>query len=152
MSTPSSGPFIGALSRLLWQWVRSRIYGAAVTAGFDDLNPAHVALFRYPSPDGSRPGELAEDLHITKQSVNELLGHLEECGYLVRDVDPDDRRGRRVRLTDRGLALQAAIWEAAAAAEREAAAAVGRDRVDDLRSTLLELVEVLGLVNHDERG
>jgi DNA-binding MarR family transcriptional regulator len=52
--------------------------------------------------DGLRPIELAERLRITKQSVNDLLGHLEQHGYLIREPDPADRRARVLRLTAKG--------------------------------------------------
>jgi DNA-binding MarR family transcriptional regulator len=129
----------------VWQWVRGEIHAAAVAAGYDDLNPAHAAVFRNPSVEGMRPGELADEMQITKQSVNELLGHLERRGYLVREPDPVDSRSRRIRLTDRGHELETVVERAAAGAEAKAAELIGADRVDELRSTLAELVTLLGL-------
>ena len=143
--TSTGGPFIGSLSRLVWQWVRGEIHAAVVAAGYDDLNPAHVAVFRNPSVEGRRPRELADEMQITKQSVNELLGHLERRGYLGREPDPTDSRSRRIRLTDEGRKLEAVVGQAAAAAERKAADLIGDDRMDQLRSTLADLVTLLGL-------
>jgi DNA-binding MarR family transcriptional regulator len=133
------------MSRYVWQWVRQHIHDAVVAAGFDDLNPAHVALFRYPSPEGMRPSELADEMQITKQSVNELLGHMEQRGYLVREPDPVDSRSRLVRLTDLGRELEDVVYSAAESAERTAARLVGENRVQELRRTLADLVAVLGL-------
>src|SRR5215472_2926705 len=65
------GPRIGALLRLAWQSIRERIYSGVRSDGYGDLNPAHVALFRYEGLDGQRPTQLAESIQITKQSVNE---------------------------------------------------------------------------------
>ena len=104
MSTVLKEPYIGGLSRHVWQWVRREIHAATVEAGFDDLTPAHVAAFRNPTLDGFRPTGLADEMQITKQSVNEILGHLERHGYLTREPDPSDNRrpcrrshGRRPR-------------------------------------------------------
>jgi DNA-binding MarR family transcriptional regulator len=144
-SKPGSGPFIGSMSRSLWQWVRRQIYADVVAAGFTDLNPAHVALFRNPTSDGRRPGDLADEMQITKQSVNELLGHLERQGYLVREPDPIDNRSRRIRLTDLGHELEDTVWRAAASAERTAGDLLGEDRLQQLRQTLVDLVTLLGL-------
>ena len=47
---------------------------------------------------------LAEEVGITKQSVNDLLGHLEGRGYLVRVPEPVDGRARVIRLTAKGAA------------------------------------------------
>ena len=136
-------PYIGSLCRLVWQWVRREINEAVLAAGYDDLNPAHVALFRNPGPEGMRPTELADEMQITKQSVNELLGYLDRHGYLVRAPDPTDSRSRRIRLTGAGLELQAVIWQAAEAAERKASAVIGDDRMRDLRASLIDLVTEL---------
>jgi DNA-binding MarR family transcriptional regulator len=136
---------MGGMMRLVWQWVRREIQADVVAAGYDDLNPGHVALFRYPTLEGRRPSDLADDMQITKQSVNELLGHLERGGYLVREPDPADNRSRRVRLTDRGRELEATVWAAAARAERTAAAVLGKDRMQELRLALSDLVQLLGL-------
>lgn len=138
-------PFIGSLCRVVWQWVRGEIHAAVIAAGYDDLNPAHVALFRNPGPDGMRPGELADDMQITKQSVNELLGYLERRGYAVREPDPTDSRSRRIRLTETGLGLQSVVWAAAETAERKATAVIGGDRMRDLRDSLTDIVTQLAL-------
>ena len=140
---PLVDPFIGSLCRVVWQWVRREIHAAVMAAGYDDLNPAHVAVFRNPGPDGMRPGELADDMQITKQSVNELLGYLERRGYLVRAPDPTDSRSRRITLTEAGSELQDVVWRAAETAERKASAVIGDDRMRDLRRSLIEIVAEL---------
>jgi len=137
---PLVDPFIGSLCRVVWQWVRREIHAGVIAAGYDDLNPAHVAVFRNPGPEGMRPSELADDMQITKQSVNELLGYLERHGYVVRLPDPTDSRSRRIGLTETGLELQAVIWRAAETAERKATAVIGDDRMDGLRKSLIDLV------------
>ncbi len=67
--------YVGAMLRVVWQWVRDQMYAGVVAAGYDDLNAAHVGLWRYPGLDGLRPSQLADRAGITKQSVNDLLGH-----------------------------------------------------------------------------
>lgn len=142
--------FLGSLCRLTWQWVRQQIQLEVTAAGYDDLSPAHVALFRNPGVEGRRPGELADEMHITKQSVNELLGHLERHGYLVRDRDPDDNRSRRIRLTPRGRELSAVIIRAAEGAERTAGELIGETRMDEVVGALTDLVTRLGLSSYPE--
>src|SRR6516162_7212171 len=101
---PSGAPgrYIGAMLRDVWQWVRDQMYAGVVAAGYGDLNAAHVGLWRSPGLDGLRPSQLADHVGITKQSVNDLLGHLEGHGYLVRVADSADGRARVIRLTSRG--------------------------------------------------
>ena len=43
--------------------------------------------------------ELARRAQITKQSMSELVAHLERHGYVERVPDPDDRRAKLVRAT-----------------------------------------------------
>jgi DNA-binding MarR family transcriptional regulator len=128
---------------MVWQWVRRRVYAEVTAAGFTDLNPAHVAVFRNPTPEGMSPSELAEDLQITKQSVNELLGYLERRSYLIREIDPEDSRRRRIRLTEKGRQVQAIAYTVAQQAERDAADLIGEQRMADLRRNLEDLVTLL---------
>jgi DNA-binding MarR family transcriptional regulator len=137
---PSHRPGLGALSRILWLWVRHQISAQVVAAGFTDLKPAHVTVFRYPTLEGMRPSELADEMQITKQSVNELLGHLEARGYLVRERDPADSRSRRIRLTDRGHQLDQLVAVMAANADQSAAELLGQERFQEFRRSLADLV------------
>jgi len=134
--TEPGGPYVGAMLRVVWQWVREQLYTGVIAAGYDDLNPAHVAIFRYPTLDGMRPTALADQLQITKQSVNDLLGHLEAHGYLSREPDPGDGRARVVRLTRKGRRLERAINTEAREAELRIATLLGPGRFEQLREGL----------------
>src|SRR5437763_15521182 len=106
MSAEPSPPLIGALVRRPAEAVHLRILREASEAGFTDLVPAHLAMLRYPGPNGRRPSELAAEVGTTKQAMNYLLGQLEQLGYVERVDDPDDQRSKRVQLTKRGEALR----------------------------------------------
>ena len=145
MSTESTGggPHVGAMMRLAWQWVWKEIFSGVVAAGYDDVNPAHVALFRYPGLDRQRPSELADQLQITRQSVNDLLGHLDQHGYLTREPDPNDGRARVVRLTQKGRQLQKTIHGHARAAEQRIADTLGARRFTQLQRALEDLTALV---------
>jgi DNA-binding MarR family transcriptional regulator len=125
--------------RLVWQWVRDQIFAGVLAAGYDDLTPAHIALIRYPTLEGQRPSELAEQLQITKQSVNDLLGHLEQRGYLTREPDAADGRARIVRLTPRGHQLENTVNLQAQAAEQRIAGMLGPRQYAQMRTALEKL-------------
>lgn len=146
----AGGPYVGAMLRVVWQWVRDQLYAGVVAAGYDDLNPAHVAIFRYPSLDGLRPTQLADQIQITKQSVNDLLGHLEARGYLVRERDANDKRARVVRLTTKGRRLEKTINAQAHAAELRIAEMLGPNRFAHLHRALQVLAR--DLATTDERS
>ena len=136
-------PYVGAMLGVVWQWVRDQLYAGVVAAGYDDLNAAHVGLWRYPGLDGLRPTELADHVGITKQSVNDLLGHLERHEYLSRAPDPSDGRARVIRLTPKGRRLQETIYAEAGAAQLRIAEILGPRRFAQLHSSLELLTELL---------
>jgi DNA-binding MarR family transcriptional regulator len=125
--------------RLIWQWIREQIYSEVLASGYEDLNPAHVGLFRYPGIDRLRPSELADQMQITRQSINDLLGHLEQGGYITREADATDGRARVIRLTASGRELHGIIVRQAQAAELEIAEVLGPRRFSQLRTALEEV-------------
>jgi DNA-binding MarR family transcriptional regulator len=131
------------MMRVTWQWVRDQMYAGVMAAGYDDLNAAHVGLWRYPGLDGLRPSQLADEVGITKQSVNDLLGHLERRGYLVRVPDPADGRARVIRLTSKGQGLEQTVYAEARAAQLRIAEILGPRRFAQLHSSLELLTEQL---------
>jgi DNA-binding MarR family transcriptional regulator len=132
-------PMIGALLRLPWETVTHRMLRALHEHGFDDIDGPQLSVLLWPGPDGMRPSDLAARMRVTKQALNYLLGDLERHGYLERRPDPDDRRARRIAITDRGRALIPVIRDAVAEAEREWADALGAERFAQLRELLVEL-------------
>ena len=136
-------PYVGALLGVVWQWVRDQLYAGVVAAGYDDLNAAHVGLWRYPGLEGLRPSQLADRRGITKQSVNDLLGYLEHHGYLLRVPDSVDGRARVIRLTPKGWRLQKTIYAEAASAQLRIEEILGPRRYAQLHSSLELLTEQL---------
>ncbi|WP_405059048.1 MarR family winged helix-turn-helix transcriptional regulator [Kribbella sp. NBC_01505] len=121
-------------------------FDQALTAILDDVGPhhpalrsAHLQLFRFGGIDGSHTAELAAHAGMTKQSMHELVTHLERNGYLVREVDPADSRARLVRLTATGRKLEHQISNAIAATLDAWEERLGTDRFDALWTTLQEL-------------
>jgi DNA-binding MarR family transcriptional regulator len=130
---------IGALLRVPLEYAQRRMLERLHEHGFDDLDAAHLPVFQYPGPQGTRPSELAARLRMSKQALNYLLGALERMGYLERQPHPDDQRSRRIQLTARGVATVPVIRGAVAEIEGEWAERLGRERFDAFRGVLLEL-------------
>jgi DNA-binding MarR family transcriptional regulator len=135
-------PGIGALLRFALHDVRARIFAGVTEAGFGDVRPAHVTLFRWPGPNGRRPTAVAHDAQVSKQRVNDLLRHLERTGYLELHPDPSDDRAKIIRLTERGWRLQNAALRYHREIEDEWAAAVGEERWREVRDTLGEITRL----------
>jgi len=132
-------PLIGALLRMPWEVVQRHMLQRLHERGFDDFEPAHLAVFRYPAPHDVRPSELADRLGMSKQALGYLLGQLEQLGYLARRPDPNDRRGKRIVVTPRGARAVNVIRDAVAEVEAEWARELGAERFAELRELLLEL-------------
>lgn len=132
---------IGALLRVPAEAIHRRIIRELNAAGFKGLSPAHMAVFRYPSPDGARPGVLAERAGMSKQAMNRLLGTLEELGYLVRSDAPGEGRARIVHFTKRGRAAYLKAIEVLRDIEREWNAELGAKDFARLKELLFRVWE-----------
>jgi DNA-binding MarR family transcriptional regulator len=87
--------------------------------------------------------ELARRAQITKQSMAELVEHLERHGYVERVADPADRRAKLVRTTARGQAVYAVARDVIAEIECEWTALLGARKMRQLRELLQELNDKL---------
>ena len=132
---------IGALLRVPAEAIHRRIIRDLNAAGFKGLSLPHMALFRYPGPDGVRPGVLAERAGMSKQAMNRLLGSLEDLGYLVRSDAPHEGRARIVRFTKSGRAAYAKVLEVLQEIEREWRAELGPADFAQLKNLLFRVWE-----------
>jgi len=130
---------IGALLRMPADAVLERILGGLHEDGFSDLNAAHLPLLRYPGPENRRPSELASEARMSRQALNYLLGELERLGYLTRRDDPEDRRSKRVHLTERGRAVVRTIRRTVRRIEADLERELGESRFAELRGLLIDL-------------
>lgn len=132
-------PRLPALFRLLWQQTYPEMLRQVSAAGFDDIRLAHWPVLQWPGPDGQRPSVIAERAGTSKQAVNHVLRDLERLGYVELRADPRDSRARLVELTARGHALVEAMFNAAAAAERELESMLTPRQRGELKKTLTAL-------------
>jgi DNA-binding MarR family transcriptional regulator len=76
------------------------------------LGRAHRrALYFIARHPGLSVADLLAILKITKQSLNRVLNDLLSGGFVERKAGLRDRRTRQLRLTAKGAALEAAMWE-----------------------------------------
>ena len=134
-------PLIGALLRMPWEAVQEHMLARLHAEGFADFDASYLTVFRFPSPQGERPSELAARRRVSKQALNHLLGQLERRGYLTREADPEDGRSKRISLTPRGAKAVLVIRRAVAEMEARWAEQLGPKRFDQLRTLLQELNE-----------
>jgi DNA-binding MarR family transcriptional regulator len=132
-------PNIGILLRAPFQEVVRRVSDGLSDAGFDDIRPAHTAVFQHIKAEGSRLSELAERAQLTKQSMGYLVDYLEQRGYVERRPDPTDRRAALIFLTRRGWDEIRTALAIIAELEEEWARQLGKRRMAHLRELLAEL-------------
>jgi DNA-binding MarR family transcriptional regulator len=137
--SPVGPPLIGALLRAPLDTIRDRMIAALHEAGFNDLVPAHFAVFRYPPPEGRRPSDLAIDAGMTRQAMGYLLGQLERLDYLTREGDLADQRSKRIHLTERGYAAAQTIRQAVREIEADLETDLGPEQFAELRQLLVKL-------------
>jgi len=111
--------------------------------GYADIRPTHGCVFRFVRDDGMRLTELAAHAGMTKQSVGEIVDDLVDHGYVERFPDPEDRRAKLIRLTQKGIEAQRVGFGLIREIETRWAERFGSERVTELRETLEEIVAEL---------
>jgi DNA-binding MarR family transcriptional regulator len=107
--------------------------------GHPDIRPPHGNVFQFLDDAGTRVSVLAQRAQITKQSMAELVAHLEQHGYVERIPDPGDRRAKLVRATARGNQVYAEAREIVAEIELQWTRRLGKQKMRQLRELLREL-------------
>ena len=150
MTDSTQGLPSSALLRTAYNALAARIFASVVaSAEFDDLRPSHGnAMEQLEIEDGLRLTDLATRAGITLQSMGELVDDLQVKGYVERRPDPNDRRAKRIYLTDRGRKNARVAKRATAEVEDHLAELLGEQRCELLRSTLEEIIAAEA---HDDR-
>jgi DNA-binding MarR family transcriptional regulator len=73
--------------------------------GYDDIRPVHDFALHSILSGAADASQLGRAMSVSKQAAAKTISVLEERGYVVREVDHDDRRRMRLRVTQRGLAM-----------------------------------------------
>lgn len=142
MTNSTQGSPSSALLRTAYNALAARIFASVVSGSdFDDLRPSHGnAMEQLEIEDGLRLTDLAARAGITVQSMGELVDDLEVKGYVERRPDPDDRRAKRIYLTDRGRKNARVAKRATADVENYLAELLGQQRYHLLRCTLEDII------------
>jgi DNA-binding MarR family transcriptional regulator len=137
---------LGALLRLAYQTIAERMSTWLAESGHPALQPSHSAAIQslWAKRDGMRLTTMAQNAHVTKQTMGALVDHLEREGYVERIPDPDDGRASRIRLTRRGESFAREARAFSRRTEAELDALLGPRRVEELRAALRMIHEEYG--------
>jgi DNA-binding MarR family transcriptional regulator len=116
-----------------------RLHRRFAERGHPDIRAPHGNVMQFLDDGGTRVSALAERAQMTKQSMAELVTHLERLGYVQRVPDPSDRRAKLVRATPRGRELYVIAREVVAEIEAEWTQRLGKAKMRQLRALLEEL-------------
>lgn len=133
-----SAPRLGALVRLLYDTLRSRMVGALHDHDYPGITQTELLVFSAQGPEGARPIDLAQRCHMSKQAMNYVLTHMERSGYLERRGDADD--DRLVHLTPLGRKVHRLLLTTIRDAHAQWAATVGLRRFNACLDVLQEIV------------
>jgi DNA-binding MarR family transcriptional regulator len=136
-------------------------HGLARTVGLSGAELRVLyALRRAGPPFELRPTDLFESLVVPSGTMTRQIDRLDRLGYVVRGDDPDDRRGARVRLTERGRVvaddtLTVAVRDSRSSKCIERLAPVDRTALARVLKSLLAVMDEFddrGLERDDEQG
>ncbi len=82
--------------------------------GHTGVRPAHEFALRAIEAGADTASELGRRLSVSKQAAAKTIAALQELGYVDREVDPNDARRKRLRVTPRGyemIAIGGALFD-----------------------------------------
>jgi len=134
---------LAILLREPFRAMTAELHARLDAAGHGAVRPAHGAVMQFLDDEGTRVSVLAERAQMTKQSMAELVVHLERHGYVERVPDPADRRAKLVRATPRGREVYAIARALVEEITARVEARLGPRRLAELRTLLAELAAAL---------
>jgi DNA-binding MarR family transcriptional regulator len=134
---------LGVLLREPFRIASARLHHRFAERGHPEVRAPHGNVLQFLDDGGTRVSVLAERAQVTKQSMAELVTHLERHGYVERVPDPADRRAKLVRPTARGEEVYEIAREFVIEMEAEWTAQLGERKMRTLRKLLKELNDTL---------
>lgn len=130
---------LAILLREPFRAMSEQLFERLAERGHPDVRYAHGNVFQYLDDAGTRVSDLAQRAQMTKQSMAQLIQHLEDHGYVERVPDPADGRAKLVRTTARGREVFALVREFVAEVDARLLDRLGPAKLQQLRTLLQEL-------------
>jgi DNA-binding MarR family transcriptional regulator len=136
------------LARLLREFSRDferRIYSELTSRGYSDIRAAHGSVFANLGMGAVRVTELAERAQVTQQAMGKMLKELEQMGYITRDIDPEDKRAKEIKMTERGVDMTLESLQVVEEIHAFYAEKIGAEQLAQLESQLRDAINKIGL-------
>jgi DNA-binding MarR family transcriptional regulator len=105
------------------------------------VSPEYAPLASLDEEPGLDQRRLAASIGVDRNTIGIVVERLEQRGLLTREVDPDDRRARVLRLTPEGAALRRRLRPRMLAANARALEALSAEEAATLLALLHRAVE-----------
>ena len=115
-------------------------------AGFADFRDSHGFVIQHLIDTDRTITELAGRMEVTQQAASKVVADMHALG-IVEITRTDDRRERRVRLSERGWAGVKLARRTRREIERRLSGKVGGKRYEAARTVILECLRALGGVD-----
>jgi DNA-binding MarR family transcriptional regulator len=99
-----------------------------------------LATLRGRDPLPMSASDLARAIVLTSGGMTPVLDQLEERGLITRQIDPEDRRARRITITEKGRSLINRAMEQRVARHRSLNAALSIEEREGLSAILRKLL------------
>lgn len=102
----NSDPFLSEMQEWVEVSMRHSMHGLirhSKEKGFSMTQVSALFFLRRKSSCGV--GKMAKHLGVTNAAASQMLERLVEQGLILRSEDPNDRRGKQIVLTDKGINL-----------------------------------------------
>lgn len=145
----SSEPLdFGVLLNLAFVAFKDALDADLAAAGFDDIGTSFGYVFRLLAEAPCNLSELAKQLGMSSPGALKVVDDMVAKGYASRQADADDRRVKRLELTDRG---RAALSRARSFHEQYEQALVQRLGMRQVAATR-KLLEAMAASRADRNG
>jgi DNA-binding MarR family transcriptional regulator len=130
-SAEPTGFLVVDLARLFRQHFERLVAseGLEVTAG-------EARTLLYASYGLERQSALAERMRVEPMTLSNFLDRLERRGFIRREADPQDRRAKRIRITDKAKPLLKRIRAIAAIVRERAVSGLSAGEIEAMRRAL----------------
>ena len=132
---------------------RFRKIGMTYHLGYD-INMSEIAVMSGIAENDEGTGakvcasDIQSNLYITKPAISQVYGSLEKKGYILREIDTNDRRKILVTLTPKGFEVLKAMKEHSSTLLEAVISRLGQD---DTRQ-LIELFNRFADITEDLKG
>lgn len=103
------------------------------------------------SKDGITQDDLAQEYSVDKAAVTRTLQLMEKKGLIVRKTNTDDKRAKRLFLTDKAKALEKKLREIQAQWIHEMTKGMEKNSIDNFSKQIDSMVERAKKLNQKER-